>query len=98
MARAAFTMRKLVIRLLRWYKFLVSPIFGNSCRYYPSCSDYAVEAIETHGILIGALKAGKRILRCHPWSAGGYDPVNPGFNSGCRHSVDNENSREQLNG
>ncbi len=87
-------MRKLIIRLLRIYKWLVSPFFGNNCRYYPSCSDYAVEAIDRHGVLAGGLRAGKRILRCHPWSAGGYDPVDPC----CRHAVENENSREQVNG
>lgn len=66
----------LLIRgLLRGYRLLVSPILGPSCRYLPSCSEYALEAIERHGPLWGGWLALKRILRCHPWGGSGYDPV-----------------------
>ena len=65
----------LLIQLIKAYKILLSPILGNNCRYYPSCSDYAIEAIRKHGPLKGSLKAIYRILRCNPFSKGGYDPV-----------------------
>lgn len=57
------------------YQRLVSPALGERCRYYPSCSQYAVEAIRSFGILRGLVLAGWRLLRCNPWSPGGYDPV-----------------------
>jgi len=53
----------------------VSPLFASSCRYTPSCSEYAIEAIEQHGVIKGLMLATKRISSCHPWHAGGYDPV-----------------------
>jgi hypothetical protein len=63
--------------LLRVYKVAVSPLFAGSCRYLPSCSDYAAEAIRTHGLLRGILLAGRRLGRCHPFGGSGYDPVPP---------------------
>jgi putative membrane protein insertion efficiency factor len=60
---------------LRAYQRLVSPLLGNRCKYYPSCSEYAVQAIERFGILRGLVLAGWRLLRCNPFSHGGYDPV-----------------------
>jgi len=70
-------MRKLLIIPIRAYQYFLSPLFGigGSCRYTPSCSHYAIEAIDRHGALKGFLFAVKRISCCHPWHAGGYDPV-----------------------
>ena len=65
----------LLIKIIKCYKFLVSPLFGNSCRYLPSCSDYAIEALKTFGIFKGLFLSFKRILSCHPWGNGGFDPV-----------------------
>jgi putative membrane protein insertion efficiency factor len=60
---------------LRAYQRWISPLFGQRCRYYPTCSDYAAQAIERFGILRGLVLAGWRLLRCNPWSHGGFDPV-----------------------
>ena len=68
-------MRLIVIGLLKAYRLLISPLYGNVCRYYPSCSAYALRAVEVHGVLKGSSLAVRRLLRCHPWSPGGYDPV-----------------------
>jgi uncharacterized protein len=57
------------------YRWLLSPLLGPSCRYLPTCSDYALEALARHGVAIGAWLALRRILRCHPWGGFGYDPV-----------------------
>ncbi len=67
--------RTAVLALLRVYQRWVSPMFGPRCRYYPSCSDYAAQAVERFGILRGLVLAGWRLLRCNPFSRGGYDPV-----------------------
>jgi putative membrane protein insertion efficiency factor len=67
--------RSLLVVPIRVYQRLISPAFGERCRYYPSCSEYAVQAIESYGILRGLVLAGWRILRCNPWSHGGVDPV-----------------------
>lgn len=61
--------------LLRVYRYALSPLLGSNCRFYPSCSHYAEEALEQHGLLRGLSLAARRLLRCHPWHAGGYDPV-----------------------
>lgn len=63
---------QLPIRLYRWF---ISPLLGQNCRYHPSCSAYALEAIETHGALRGAWLATRRLCRCHPWGGAGHDPV-----------------------
>jgi uncharacterized protein len=70
-------MKQVVIRLLRLYQTVLSPILPfNHCRFYPSCSQYAVEAVEKHGAFAGSWLALKRLLRCHPFHRGGiYDPV-----------------------
>jgi putative membrane protein insertion efficiency factor len=68
-------MRALLIALIRVYQLFVSPLLGNHCRFYPSCSQYAREAIEQHGALRGGWLAIRRLLRCHPWHPGGVDPV-----------------------
>jgi putative membrane protein insertion efficiency factor len=65
----------LLIALLKVYRLVVSPLYGNVCRYYPSCSAYALRAVEVHGAVRGTWLAGRRLLRCHPWTPGGYDPV-----------------------
>jgi putative membrane protein insertion efficiency factor len=61
--------------MIRFYRKAVSPWLPPACRYYPTCSAYAIEAIEKYGVWQGGLLAAKRILRCHPFHAGGYDPV-----------------------
>ena len=61
--------------LITVYKYVVSPLLGPKCRYLPTCSSYALEAIEVHGPLKGSWLGAKRILRCHPWGDSGYDPV-----------------------
>jgi len=68
-------MRRVAVALVRFYQYAVSPYLPPSCRFYPTCSTYAIEAIERHGFLRGSLLAIRRILRCHPFCAGGYDPV-----------------------
>ncbi len=68
-------MKYLLIGLLKLYRLVISPLYGNVCRYYPSCSAYALRAVEVHGAVKGSYLAGRRLLRCHPWTAGGYDPV-----------------------
>ena len=67
---------------VRLYQWTLRPLLGGNCRYHPSCSDYAVEALAAHGAWRGSLLAAGRILRCNPWSAGGYDPVPPGSSHG----------------
>lgn len=67
--------RSLVIAPIRAYQRVISPAFGNRCKYYPSCSEYAAQAVERFGILRGLALAGWRLLRCNPWSHGGFDPV-----------------------
>lgn len=68
-------MKKLLLIFIKFYQYFISPFIGNNCRYYPTCSAYAVEAVEKYGSLKGALLTAKRILRCHPFHAGGFDPV-----------------------
>ena len=69
--------RLLLRALIRGYQRVVSPWLGDCCRFYPSCSVYAHEAIGTHGAARGSLLAVRRVCRCHPFNAGGYDPVPP---------------------
>lgn len=68
-------MRTPVIGLVRSYQLLISPLIGPRCRYYPSCSQYTIEAVRVHGAARGCYLAVQRVLRCHPWHAGGFDPV-----------------------
>lgn len=64
-----------VTAAIRTYQYTLRPIIGAHCRFHPHCSDYAVEALAAHGALRGTGLAARRILRCHPWNPGGYDPV-----------------------
>lgn len=68
-------MGRFLVALLRGYQYLLSPWWGTQCRFTPSCSNYAIEAVERHGALFGSWLATKRVLRCHPWHPGGFDPV-----------------------
>ena len=68
-------MKYVLIGLLKVWRLTISPIYGNVCRYYPSCSAYALRAVEFHGAVKGSWLTVRRLLRCHPWSPGGYDPV-----------------------
>ena len=68
---------RLLVAPIRLYQLVLSPLLGPRCRFYPSCSAYAVEALTTHGPLRGSWLAVRRLLRCHPWNPGGLDPVPP---------------------
>jgi putative membrane protein insertion efficiency factor len=68
-------LREVVLLPLRAYRRFVSPALPKRCKYHPSCSAYAVEAVRTYGVIRGSALAGWRLLRCNPWSHGGYDPV-----------------------
>ena len=70
-------MKYLLIGFLRAYRALISPLYGQVCRYHPSCSAYALGAVTEHGTVRGSWLAVRRLGRCHPWAAGGYDPVPP---------------------
>ena len=65
----------LLIKLIKVYKFLISPLLGESCRYFPTCSEYSIEALKTYGFFKGLFLSVKRISTCHPWGQGGFDPV-----------------------
>jgi putative membrane protein insertion efficiency factor len=86
-------MKTLLIWIVRAYRLVLSPMLGQNCRFYPSCSSYAIEALQTHGALRGSWLAARRLCRCHPWNAGGVDPVPPNRHKhshsaacGCNHS------------
>jgi len=68
-------LRQVAVAPIRAYQRLLSPALGSRCKYYPSCSNYATQAISRFGILRGLVLAGWRLLRCNPWSHGGFDPV-----------------------
>jgi putative membrane protein insertion efficiency factor len=67
--------RNVIVLLLRGYRAAISPLYGDVCRYYPSCSRYALEAVQEHGALLGSGLAAVRVCRCHPWAAGGVDDI-----------------------
>ena len=87
-------MKSVLLFMVRAYQLLISPMLGQNCRFHPSCSGYALEALAVHGAARGSLLALKRLCRCHPWHAGGFDPVPPSGASktssttacGCNHS------------
>ena len=69
------SLKTFFISLIKFYKIFLSPFLGANCRYIPTCSDYAIQAIEHKGILKGIYLSFKRMLRCHPFGSSGYDPV-----------------------
>jgi len=71
--------RNVCVVILRAYRAVISPLYGDVCRYYPSCSSYTLQAIQQYGVVRGSWMGGRRIARCHPWAAGGVDdvPVRP---------------------
>ena len=70
-------LRRLFVLPIRFYQLFISPVLHPACRFYPTCSAYALEAIRTHGVLRGGWLALRRLARCHPWGGSGYDPVPP---------------------
>lgn len=68
-------MKAIALYVLRGYKYFISPLLPPSCRFYPTCSEYAAEAIDKYGVVKGSVLGMKRILRCHPFTSGGYDPL-----------------------
>ena len=68
-------MRKIICGIIRLYQYVISPCLTPRCRFFPSCSQYAILAIENYGIVRGIYLACHRILRCHPWAKGGHDPI-----------------------
>jgi hypothetical protein len=68
-------MTRLLLAVIRGYRYLLSPWWGNQCRFTPSCSEYAMQALEQHGALRGSWLALRRLSKCHPWHAGGFDPA-----------------------
>jgi uncharacterized protein len=68
-------MKAVLIILLRAYRLFLSPFLGRNCRFHPSCSAYAIEALQRYGAIKGTWLAVRRVTRCHPWNPGGYDPV-----------------------
>ncbi|MDN5276234.1 MAG: uncharacterized protein PWR01_199 [Clostridiales bacterium] len=71
----AALMKRFLIGVIRCYQRTISPLLPNSCRFYPTCSEYAVQAVEKYGVLKGLYMGIKRVLKCHPFHPGGYDPV-----------------------
>lgn len=70
-------MKYVLVALLRMYRFAISPLYGDVCRYYPTCSAYALESVQVHGAVKGSWLSVRRLARCHPWAAGGFDYVPP---------------------
>ena len=79
-------MTKLLRFLLRAYQLTLSPLMGARCRFYPSCSNYALEALQVHGAARGSYLAARRVCRCNPWNHGGHDPVPPAASMSVPHS------------
>ena len=75
-------MRKVAVKLIRGYQYAISPLLGSNCRFFPSCSHYAEEAFSRYGVAKGGYLTLRRIVKCHPFHSGGYDPVLPVYPSG----------------
>lgn len=90
-------MKYVLIGLLKVYRLVISPLYGDVCRYYPSCSAYALRAVQVHGAVRGSWLAGRRLLRCHPWAAGGYEPVpgTPEFEAEMRENSERSGTMKQ---
>ena len=74
---------KCLLSLIRFYRIAISPLIPSRCRYYPTCSEYGIEAIQSHGAWRGSYLTVRRLLRCHPWGRHGYDPVPDSHSSNC---------------
>jgi uncharacterized protein len=68
-------MKRMLLAVIRGYQYAISPLLGQNCRYLPTCSEYAAEAVTKYGAIRGGWLGVKRVCRCHPWHPGGYDPV-----------------------
>ncbi|MEJ2697816.1 MAG: membrane protein insertion efficiency factor YidD [Candidatus Sulfobium sp.] len=68
-------MKKILIAIIRLYKYLISPVLPGSCRFFPTCSDYSIDALSKYGVIKGSYLSVRRILKCHPFHPGGFDPV-----------------------
>lgn len=79
-------MKYVLIGLLKAYRLVISPLYGDVCKFHPTCSAYALGAVSTHGAIQGTWLTVRRLVRCHPWSLGGYDPV-PAANAQKVHRV-----------
>ncbi len=77
MKNLKFIAKQCFVLPIKFYKKCISPMLPNACRYYPSCSTYAIEAFEVHGVMRGLYLTVRRLLRCNPWFEGGFDPVPP---------------------
>jgi len=87
-------MKQALQLLLRGYKQFISPMLPHACRFVPTCSEYAMEAVERHGVMHGSVLAAWRLLRCHPFARAGYDPVPNEMDCACAHVP----TRQELNG
>lgn len=81
LARLIIRMRRICILPIRFYQHFISPLLPPACRYYPTCSAYAAQAVLRHGLVKGGWLALRRLCRCHPWGGSGYDPVPPARHS-----------------
>lgn len=88
--------RRLLMALVRLYQLTLSPFIGGQCRFHPTCSHYAMDALEQHGAWRGSILAAGRLLRCQPWCEGGIDPVPPSLNHSCvSHSGENRSHQNR---
>jgi len=85
--------RKILLLFIRGYQYLISPLLGPHCRFYPTCSCYAHTALERHGVIRGSWMALRRVSKCHPWHPGGVDPV-PEKNNNTRQHCSTENEQK----
>lgn len=88
-------MKQLLMTLIKAYRVVISPLYGSVCKYHPSCSAYGLRSVEVHGALRGSWLTVRRVGRCHPWAAGGYDPV-PGTPEAAAWAVEQAESARQT--